>query len=95
MDFRETLDFPLEQITFVSGLQFAEERLRDPTPAVVGSEFVVHNDQHAALRLLDTHHAVRYQNAEVGHGGFGPIAKARSNLPLTLRVDSIEFPVLG
>ena len=95
MDFRETLDFPLEQITFVSGLQFAEERLRDPTPAVVGSEFVVHDDQHAALRLLDAHHAVRYQNAEVGHGGFGPIAKARSNLPLALRVDSVEFPVLG
>jgi len=31
MDFRETLDFPLEQITFVGGLQFAEEHVRDPT----------------------------------------------------------------
>ena len=95
MDFRQTLDFPLEQVTFVSVLQFAEEHLRDPTPAVVGSEFMVHDDQHSALRLLDAHHAIRYQNAEVGHGGFGPIAKSRGNLPLPLRVDCVEFPVLG
>ena len=47
-------------------LEFPEQRLRDPSPAIVGAEFMVIDYHYAAIWVFDKNLARGHQNSEVG-----------------------------
>src|SRR3974390_3890646 len=71
----QSLCFPSQQFGLVLLLEFTEQRLRDPSPAIVGAEFMVIDHHDAAIRLLDEYLARGHQDSEVGDGGLRREAK--------------------
>src|SRR5208337_2164423 len=66
--YEESLHFVSEEVAAVLCLQPAKQRLRDPSPAVVGAKLMILHNQQSAIRNLDHHFARGHQNPEVGHG---------------------------
>ena len=75
-------------------LEFPEQRLRDPSPAIVGAEFMVIDHHDAAIWHLDENLARGHQDSEVGDGGLRREAKPLRKLLFEGTLDRVELTVL-
>src|ERR1039458_5630115 len=75
-------------------LDFPEQRLRDPAPAIVGAEFMVIDNHDTAFWLLDEDLARGHQDSEVGDGGLRREAKSLRKLLFEGTLDRVELTVL-
>ena len=74
-------------------VELAEQPLRDPSAAIVGSQSVIFNYQHVDVRFLDHDLAVGNQNAEVRDGSLRPFLESVGDQLLMLGIDGIELSV--
>src|SRR5664280_416268 len=89
-----SLRLPGEKLGLVPLLEFPEQRLRDPSPAIVGTEFMVIDHHDTAIWLLDENLARGHQNSEVGDGGLRREAKPLRKLLFEGTLDRVELTVL-
>src|SRR6516162_8566014 len=90
----KSLHFPGQEFGLVLLLEFAEQRLRDPSPAIVGAEFMVIDHYDTAIRFLDENSARGHQNPEVGDGGLRREAKSLRKFLFEGALDRIELTAL-
>src|SRR5664280_717803 len=89
-----SLRLPGEKLGLVLVLEFPEQRLRDPSPAIVGAKFMVIDDHDAAIWFLDENLARGHQDSEVGNGGLRREAKPLRELFFEGTLDGVELTVL-
>src|SRR5271157_5933178 len=90
----QSLRLPGQKLALVLLLEFSEQRLRDPSSAIVGAEFMVIDDHDAAIWHLDKDLARGHQDSEVGDGGLRREAKSLRKLLFEGTLDRIELTVL-
>src|SRR5664280_78217 len=91
----QSLRLPGEKFGLVLVLEFPEQRLRDPSPAIVGAKFMVIDHHDAAIWFLDENLARGHQDSEVGDGGLRREAKSFRKLLFEGTLDRVELTVLG
>src|SRR5664280_2632231 len=89
-----SLRLPGEKLGLVLLLEFAEQRLRDPSPTIIGAEFMVIDDHDAAIWFLNENLARGHQDSEVGNGGLRREAKSLRELLLEGTLDRVKLTVL-
>src|SRR5271157_4161248 len=83
-----------EKFGLVLLLKFPEQRLRDPSPAIVGAKLMVIDNHDAAIWHLDKNLARGHQDSEVGDGGLRRETKPLRKLLFEGTLDRIELAVL-
>src|SRR5215469_9260672 len=69
-----------KKLSLVLVLKFSEQRLRDPSSAIVGADFTIIDHHYTAIGFLHQHLAGGYENAEVGDRSLRREAKPLSKL---------------
>src|SRR5271157_1159671 len=90
----QSLRLPGQKFGLVLLLEFPEQRLRDPSPAIVGAKLMVIDYHDAAIWLLDEHLARGHQDSEVGNGSLRREAKPLRKLLFERTLDGVELTVL-
>src|SRR5208283_5192660 len=90
----QSLRFSGEKFGLVLLLEFPEQRLRDPSPAIVGAEFMVIDYHDAAIWVFDENLARGHQYSEVGDRSLRREAKPLRKLLFEGTLDRIELTVL-
>src|SRR5271166_45620 len=90
----QSLHLSGEKFGLVLLLEFPEQRLRDPSPAIVGAKLMVVDHHDAAIWYLDKNPARGHQNSEVGDGGLRREAKPLRELLFEGTLDRVELTVL-
>src|SRR5271157_1271863 len=90
----QSLRLPGQKFGLVLLLKFPEQRLRDPSPAIVGAEFMVIDYHDAAIWYLDENLARGHQDSEVGDRSLRREAKPLRKLLFEGTLDRVELTVL-
>src|SRR6266567_2044378 len=84
-----------EKLGVVLMLEFSEERLRQPSSAVVRPEFAIIDHHYSAVWRLKQDLAWRHQNSEISDRSLRREAKPLPEFLFERALDSVELSVLG